>query len=115
MSAHTEFIERFAAALFESDEVMTSWHNARTADADEYRAIAASEVSAYRDAILREAAQKIRNSDRLRDYTDDHMSDCNEAADEIDPDSYVNRCQGCGNSKNDGQVHGYGAEFGGCV
>jgi hypothetical protein len=31
-------------------------------------------------------AEKIRNSDRLRDYTDDHMSDCNMAADEIDPE-----------------------------
>ncbi|MEV5319142.1 hypothetical protein AB0K92_16055 [Streptomyces sp. NPDC052687] len=31
-------------------------------------------------------AEKIRNSDRLRDYTDDHMGDCNMAADEIDPE-----------------------------
>lgn len=31
-------------------------------------------------------AEKIRNSERLRDYTDDHMNDCNMAADEIDPE-----------------------------
>lgn len=42
-----------------------------------------------RDFLDRHAhflAEKIRNSDRLRSYTDDHMSDCNEAADEIDPE-----------------------------
>ncbi|MGV9546835.1 hypothetical protein [Streptomyces ardesiacus] len=33
-------------------------------------------------------AEKIRNSKRLRDYTDDHMSDCNMAADEIDPEVF---------------------------
>lgn len=32
-----------------------------------------------------ELAEKIRNSKRLRDYTDDHMSDMYEAANEIDP------------------------------
>ncbi|MFD5161025.1 hypothetical protein ACFWMJ_23600 [Streptomyces hawaiiensis] len=31
-------------------------------------------------------AERIRNSKRLRDHTDDHMGDCNEAADEIDPE-----------------------------
>lgn len=35
-----------------------------------------------------ELAEKIRNSERLRDLTDDHMSDCNAAADEIDPEGY---------------------------
>ncbi|WP_063803504.1 hypothetical protein [Streptomyces silvensis] len=40
----------------------------------------------YRAAVEHEAAERIRNSDRLRDYTDDHMSDCNMAADEIDPE-----------------------------
>ncbi len=42
-----------------------------------------------RDFLNRHAhvlAEKIRNSDRLRDYTDDHMSDCNMAADLIDPE-----------------------------
>lgn len=39
----------------------------------------------YRAAVEHEAAERIRNSKRLRDYTDDHMSDCYEAADEIDP------------------------------
>jgi hypothetical protein len=38
------------------------------------------------DAYAHELAEKIRNSERLRDYTDDHMSDCNEAADLIDPE-----------------------------
>lgn len=33
----------------------------------------------------RELAEKIRNSPELRDLTDDHMSDCNAAADLIDP------------------------------
>jgi hypothetical protein len=40
----------------------------------------------YRAAVEHEAAERIRNSKRLRDYTDDHMGDCNEAADEIDPE-----------------------------
>ncbi|MFH9816167.1 hypothetical protein [Streptomyces sp. NPDC017230] len=30
-------------------------------------------------------AETIRNSKELRDYTDDHMGDCNMAADLIDP------------------------------
>lgn len=33
-----------------------------------------------------ELAERIRNSEKLRDYTDDHMSDCNMAADFIDPE-----------------------------
>lgn len=33
-----------------------------------------------------ELAEKIRNSDWLRDATDDHMSDCNMAAYLIDPE-----------------------------
>ncbi|MFF9525383.1 hypothetical protein ACF1DV_25890 [Streptomyces achromogenes] len=40
----------------------------------------------YRAAVEHEAAERIRNSKRLRDYTDDHMSDCNAAADLIDPE-----------------------------
>lgn len=39
----------------------------------------------YRDEVAHELAEEIRNSKRLRDYTDDHMSDCNMAADLIDP------------------------------
>lgn len=35
--------------------------------------------------ILKEAAELIRNSPELRDLTDDHMGDCNAAADLIDP------------------------------
>lgn len=35
--------------------------------------------------ILKDAADFIRNSPELRDLTDDHMSDCNAAADLIDP------------------------------
>lgn len=38
------------------------------------------------DAFAHALATKIRNSKRLRDYTDDHMNDCNMAADLIDPD-----------------------------
>lgn len=37
------------------------------------------------DAYAHELAEKIRNSKKLRDFTDDHMSDCNAAADLIDP------------------------------
>ncbi len=43
-------------------------------------------IDDYRAAVEHEAAERIRNSKRLRDYTDDHMSDCNMAADEIDPE-----------------------------
>lgn len=42
------------------------------------------------DRILRihahELAEKIRNSESLRNLTDDHMGDCNAAADLIDPE-----------------------------
>jgi len=43
-------------------------------------------IDEYRAAVEHEAAERIRNSKWLRDYTDDHMSDCNMAADEIDPE-----------------------------
>lgn len=39
------------------------------------------------NAIAHELAEKIRNSEELRDLTDDHMSDCNAAADLIDPEA----------------------------
>ena len=35
-----------------------------------------------------ELAEQIRNSEELRDLTDDHMSDCNAAADLIDPEDH---------------------------
>jgi predicted transposase YbfD/YdcC len=38
------------------------------------------------DHHAHELAERIRNSDWLRDATDDHMSDCNMAADLIDPE-----------------------------
>lgn len=31
------------------------------------------------------------------------------------PLTELSRCVGCGNPEDDGQAHGYGAEFGGCV
>jgi hypothetical protein len=44
----------------------------------------------FADLVLNEhahqLAEQIRNSEQLRDYTDDHMSDCNMAADLIDPE-----------------------------
>lgn len=44
------------------------------------------EVSGLLDDYAHELAEEIRNSDELRDFTDDHMSDCNAAADLIDPE-----------------------------
>lgn len=38
------------------------------------------------DAERHDAAEEIRNSVALRDLTDDHMADCNAAADLIDRD-----------------------------
>lgn len=43
-------------------------------------------LDTYRAAVEHEAAERIRSSERLRSFTDDHMGDCNEAADEIDPE-----------------------------
>ncbi|MEV7250237.1 hypothetical protein [Streptomyces cyaneofuscatus] len=43
-------------------------------------------IDNYRAAVEHEAAERIRCSERLRNYTDDHMNDCNAAADAIDPD-----------------------------
>ncbi|MYW28327.1 hypothetical protein [Streptomyces sp. SID2119] len=48
-------------------------------------------IDDYRAAVEHEAAERIRNSERLRDYTDDHMGDMRAAADEIDPDVEENR------------------------
>lgn len=38
------------------------------------------------DIVAHECAEMIRNSEQLRDETDDHMGDCNMAADLIDPE-----------------------------
>jgi hypothetical protein len=46
----------------------------------------ATPVAPLLDAFAHELAEKIRNSEELRDFTDDHMSDCNAAADLIDPE-----------------------------
>ncbi|MFJ6237962.1 hypothetical protein ACIQH0_28230 [Streptomyces griseus] len=48
-------------------------------------------IDDYRAAVEHEAAERIRNSERLHNYADDHMSDCNAAADEIDPDLEATR------------------------
>ncbi|WP_327379423.1 hypothetical protein [Streptomyces sp. NBC_01212] len=48
-------------------------------------------IDEYRAAVEHEAAEAIRSSAYLRSYTDDHMSDCIEAADFIDPDLEASR------------------------
>jgi hypothetical protein len=53
-----------------------------TGDKPKAQAFARSFLNQHAHAL----AERIRNSKRLRDYTDDHMGDCNEAADEIDPE-----------------------------
>lgn len=42
--------------------------------------------AALKRAHAHRLAEQIRNSEALRDATDDHMSDCNMAADLIDPE-----------------------------
>ena len=44
---------------------------------------AAGLVDAYRASVLREAADRLDESDTLRDLTDDHMHDVNAAANEL--------------------------------
>lgn len=44
------------------------------------------ELNDLLDAYAHELAEEIRNSEWLIEYTDDHMSDCNAAADLIDPE-----------------------------
>lgn len=53
---------------------------------DDETDVAAQMLNAFEAQVLHKAAEKIRNSKKLRDYTDDHMSDCNMAADLIDPE-----------------------------
>ncbi|WP_435613275.1 hypothetical protein [Streptomyces sp. bgisy159] len=43
-------------------------------------------IDVHHAAVSHLNAERIRNSKRLRDYTDDHMGDCNMAADVIDPE-----------------------------
>lgn len=52
-------------------------------DRDQYGALLAEKFDAHRAAVLREAADALDNSERLREITDDHMRDINEAADEL--------------------------------
>lgn len=44
---------------------------------------ASEKIDTYRAAVLREAADKLDESETLRDLTDDHMSDVNAAANEL--------------------------------
>ena len=44
-----------------------------------------AQLQAVLDEHAHQLAEEIRNSEQLRDATDDHMSDCNMAADVIDP------------------------------
>jgi hypothetical protein len=44
---------------------------------------AAQLLDAYRAAVLREAADRLDESETLRDLTDDHMHDVNAAANEL--------------------------------
>lgn len=44
---------------------------------------ASEKIDAFRAAVLREAADKLDESETLRDLTDDHMSDVNAAANEL--------------------------------
>lgn len=44
---------------------------------------ASEKINAYRSAVLREAADKLDESETLRDLTDDHMHDVNAAANEL--------------------------------
>lgn len=46
----------------------------------------AEELQKHLDAHAHELAERIRNSEELRNLTDDHMHDCNAAADLIDPE-----------------------------
>lgn len=60
----------------------------RPADVDALLDQLVAEVARrVRRETLTEAAQRIRNSDELRDLTDGHMADCNAAADLIDPEA----------------------------
>lgn len=56
---------------------------ARIAAVDAVLAALDTEPAVNRAAVYREAADALDNSDWLRDYTDDHMRDVNEAAGEL--------------------------------
>lgn len=45
-----------------------------------------AQKSRFINDFAHELAEQIRNSESLRNLTDDHMSDCNAAADLIDPE-----------------------------
>jgi hypothetical protein len=57
----------------------------RAANRGDYEGLA-DDMRKAMDAYAHELAESIRNSKELRDFTDDHMSDCNAAADFIDPE-----------------------------
>lgn len=44
---------------------------------------ASARIDAFRVAVLREAADKLDESETLRDLTDDHMGDVNAATNEL--------------------------------
>jgi hypothetical protein len=66
---------------------MSAWAEIVNADGgDEWLEKCNAALLEVQSETLRRAARRIRNPEELRDYTDDHMSDCNMAADLIDPE-----------------------------
>ncbi|MCQ6554770.1 hypothetical protein NPS70_16415 [Streptomyces sp. C10-9-1] len=90
---------------------MSAWTDlvARAKTPDELAALDAALVEIQTEYASR-LARQIRHGhpDRSPDFADG----AEWAADFIDPST---RCVGCGNPQSDGQAHGFGAEFGGCV
>ncbi|WP_097964581.1 hypothetical protein [Streptomyces sp. or20] len=73
---------------------------------------------AFATKLAHELAEKIRAGGIFPplDETEVRINNAIDSlADLIDPESDGNRCSGCGDQQDSGQVHGYGAEFGGCV
>lgn len=61
---------------------------------DEHLELCSRALREVQDAHAHRLAEKIRNSEELRDLTDDHMSDCNAAADLIDPGGAPTQSEG---------------------
>ncbi|HLL34198.1 MAG TPA: hypothetical protein VK545_09965 [Streptomyces sp.] len=80
---------------------------------DAHRAEAERLVEEALKEHAHELAEEIRRDVDAGKFCVSEVDGAWEAADRIDP--VEARCVGCGSPQNNGQAHGYGAEFGGCV
>ena len=87
----------------------------RNGHMDAHRAEAERLVAEVLDEQANGLAEKIRRETARRNLIREEHAEAWEAGLHRGADVITPRCLGCGEPRDNGQAHGYGGEFGGCV